>query len=208
MKRFMPMVLLSLSACGTPRDQRVEITIPPESLATTTDTFLRVPKSCPIYAPGGGDVDTPEAPFPDNISIICGVDEAGGTYGLVNGDAPTASLAILPGNQELGLYIGINATARYTPDEVTVSGEGALLRAWSAPTNVSSHSGCCAEDQPNSQLALQVVAVGAQGVLISLGKFAGAPTQVAFDLNTSLVATNPALAGGGWWGRFYVNGPP
>ena len=209
MKRFIPVVLLSLGACGTPRDQRFEITVPPEILSTAQDTSLLVPKSCPAYAPGGGDVDTPEPPFPDNVSIICGVDEAGGTYGLVNGDAPTARLAVLPGNQELGLYIGVKASAHFTPDKATVSGDNALLQAWSAPTNVYSQTSCCAEDQPNSQLALQLVAVGSQGMLISLGRFDGAPTQVAFDLNTAaLVASSPAYGSGGWLGRFYVNGAP
>jgi hypothetical protein len=203
------MVLLLLGACGTPRDRLFEITVPPDVVANAKDTSLLVPKSCPAYAPGGGDVDTPELPFPDNVSIICGVDEAGGTYGLVNGDAPTARLAVLPGNQELGLYIGINASAHFTPDRATVSGDDAMIKAWSAATNVYSQTSCCAEDQPNSRLPLQLVAVGSQGMMISLGRFDGAPTQVAFDLNTlALVASNPASGAGDWLGRFYVNGAP
>jgi hypothetical protein len=209
MKRFIPVVLMSLGACGTPRDQRFEITVPPEVLASATDTSLMVPKSCPAYAPGGGDVDTPEPPFPDNVSIICGVDEAGETYGLVNGDAPTARLAVLPGNQELGLYIGIEASAHFTSDRATVTGDNALLQAWAAPINVEGRTSCCAEDQPNSRLTLQLVAVGSQGMLVSLGRFDAAPTQVAFDLNTAaLVASDPPSGFSGWWGRFYVNGTP
>jgi len=209
MKRYIPMSLLLLAACGTPRDQRFEITVPPEVLASATDTSLLVPKSCPAYAPGGGDVDTPEPPFPENVYIICGVDEAGGTYGLVTGDAPTARLAVLPGSQELGLYIGVKAKANFTPDKATVTGDDAILRAWSAPINIHGPTTCCAESVPNSRLALQLIAVGSQGMLISLGRFDGAPTQVAFDLNTmALVASNPANGSGGWIGRFYVNGPP
>lgn len=209
MKRFIPVVLFALGACGSPKDPRFEITVPPDVLTTATDTSLLVPKSCPVYAPGGGDVDTPEPPFPQNVSIICGVDEAGGTYGLVNGDAPTARLAVLPGSQELGLYIGVKASANFTPDQATVVGDAAILRAWSAPTNIYSQTGCCAEAQPNSQLTLQLVAVGPQGMLISLGRFDGTPTQVAFALNTAaLVASAPAYASASWMGRFYVNGSP
>jgi hypothetical protein len=213
MKRIIPMVLLALNACGTQRDTSYQITVPPEILVSANDTTLLVPRSCPFYAPGGGDVDTPEPPFPDNVAIICGVDAGGGTYGLVGGDAPTAALAVLPGSQELGLYIGVEPSAHFTPDRATVSGENATIQAWAAPVNVSGRMSCCAEMQPNSALTLQLIAVGTQGMLISFGGFDDKPTQVAFDLNTdALFSANPAPANpayrSGWMGRFYVNGAP
>jgi hypothetical protein len=209
MKRLVPVVLLLLGACESSRDRRFEITVPPEVLATATNTSLLVPRSCPAYAPGGGDVDTPEAPFPEHVAIICGVDEAGGTYGLVTGDAPTAGLAVLPGNQELGLYIGVKPSAHFVPETATVVGDGAVLRAWSAPTNVHSSTACCPEGEPNSQRTLQLIAVGPQGMLISLGRFDRAPLQVAFALDTAaLTGSTPGPGYGGWWGRFYVHGAP
>ncbi len=207
MKRFMPLILLSLGACGAQEEPRVEITVPPEVLATT-HTSLLVPKSCPVYAPGGGDVDTPEPPFPENVSIVCGVDQAGGTYGLVNGDAPTARLAVLPGSQELGLYIGVKPSAEFTPDQAIVSGDNANLKAWSAPTNVYSQTSCCAEFVPGSQRPIGLVAAGPQGMMISLGTFDASPTQVNFELDVAELFAGNQAYGYGWNVRFYVNGPP
>jgi hypothetical protein len=206
MKRFIPVVMLCLAGCESPKEQRVQIAVPPEALATTQNTSLLVPRSCPVYAPGGGDVDTPEPPFPPKVSIICGVDDAGGTYGLVNGDAPTARLAVLPGNHELGLYVGVTPAAHFTPDKATLDGDDAPIKAWSAPTNVYSQTSCCAEMQPDSRLPLQMVAAGEQGMLVSLGRFDGTPTQVAFDLDTAALFESGQW--GGWIGRFYVNGAP
>jgi hypothetical protein len=209
MKRFIPLLVVATGACAGAKNDRFEIEVPPEMLATATNTALLVPKSCPAFAPGGGDVDTPEAPFPEKISIICGVDEVGATYSLVVGDAPTASLNILPGNQELGLYIGVEANANFTPAQATLGGDTPILRAWSAAVNVEGRTECCAESQPNSELKLQMVAAGSQGMLISLGKFDGAPTQVAFNLNTAVIgASQPPPLLGSWLGRFYVNGEP
>ena len=214
MKRIIPLVLLSVGACGTQESRHREITIPPDILMTTNDTTLLIPKSCPVYAPGGGDVDTPEAPFPPHVSIICGVDSDGGTYGLVGGDAPTAGLAVLPGSQELGLYLGVEPGANFTPDPALLRGENASLQAWAAPVNVRGSAGCCAEMEPNSSLALRMIASGPQGMMISLGRFDDKPTQVAFRLDDAAIFSEPPveLPPGsfslGWFGRFYVNGAP
>jgi hypothetical protein len=210
MKRvtILVVVLLPLGACGSSRDRTYEITVPPEVLTTAKDTTLLVPKSCPVYAPGGGDVDTPEDPFPANVEMLCGVDAGGGTYGLVGGDAPTSRLAVLPGSQELGLYIGIKASAHFTPDKAVLAGETPGIKAWAAPTNVYSQTSCCAEMEPNSSLQLQMIAIGARGMMISLGTFDASPTQVAFSIDPAALF-NPDLATGlGWMGRFYVNGAP
>lgn len=209
MKRIIPLVLLSVGACGSQESRHREFAIPPDILMTTNDTALLVPQSCPVYAPGGGDVDTPEAPFPPHVSIICGVAAGGETYGLVTGDAPTARLAVLPGGQELGLYIGIEPGANFSPDQAL-----AHIRAWAAPVNVQESPGCCAETEPNSSLALRMIASGPRGMMISLGHFDDKPTQVAYRLDDAALFSEPPvkLPPGayslGWFGRFYVNGEP
>lgn len=208
MRRIIVLVLLSVGACGTKETRDRMVTIPSDILATTNNTTLLVPKSCPVYAPGGGDVDVPEDPFPAHVSIICGVDAHGGTYGLATGDAPTAGPAVLPGSQELGLYIGVERGTNFTPSQRLLSGMNAGILAWSAPVK-----GCCAEMQPNSLLDLRVIASGPQGMMISLGRFDDKPTQVAFQLNDVAlfpepVAPQPRMPAGGWVGRFYVNGGP
>jgi hypothetical protein len=208
MKRIIPLLLLALSACETQNQRTYAITVPPAMLANASTTALLVPKTCPAYAPGGGDVDTPEPPFPPKVTMLCGVDASGATYGLVGGDAPTARLAVLPGNQELGLYIGVDASARFTPDKVTLNETSASIQAWAAPVNVEGRTSCCAEDIPNSSLKLLLVAAGTQGMMISLGKFDDKPTQVAFELNpAALFGADPGY-GANWNGRFYVNGSP
>jgi hypothetical protein len=211
MKRFIPgtmaLLALTLAACGNQPlgEKRVAITAPPP-LVDGAPSRLTVPASCPTYAPGGGDVDTPEAPFPDHVTIMCAIDDAGGTYGIINGDAPTAHLAVVPGGRELGFYLGFDAGAGFTPDRAVLTGTSPSIGAWSAPTNVTSQD-CCAEGHPDAVLAPVTVAVGNQGWLISLGHFDGAATQVALWLNTGRML--PASPGtGSWAARFYVNGPP
>ena len=208
MKRLIPVVLFSLVACGQTeglQDQQSEIAQLP-SVESGQGSRLAAPTSCPIWAPGGGDVDTPEAPFPDHVSKLCAVDDTGRGYGIVGGDAPTAQLAVIPGNHELGLYIGVDSSAQFTPDRAILSGGSADIEAWAAPTNVLSQD-CCAEDHQTGRLTLRMVAVGNRGMLLSFGTFDGMPTQVAFDLDTgALFGSGPT--NGGWFGRFYVNGVP
>ena len=196
MKRLIPLVLLSLVACGrneTIRSSLVVIQNPPQPIVGATSK-LQVPRSCPIYAPGGGDVDTVEAPLPDGVTALCAVDDAGTTYGIIDGDAPTAQPAVLAGNHEIGLYIGFEA-GKFFPDQVVLTGSGANLQASTTTTSLNSPD-CC----QYTALAIQMVAAGEQGVLVSLGSFDLSPIQVAF---TSNVATLPSCAGG-----FYVNGAP
>lgn len=55
MKRLIPLMLLSLVGCGgteTTRGEVVAIGSPVPSVGCP-GTKLQVPKSCPIYAPGG-----------------------------------------------------------------------------------------------------------------------------------------------------------
>jgi len=208
--RFIPLMALTMAACGSQgsgREKRVAITAPPV-LVGGTPSGLTVPASCPVYAPGGGDVDTPEAPFPPHVTILCAVDDAGGTYGIVNGDAPTAGLAVIPGGRELGFYLGFDAGAAFSPDKAVLDGTAPSLEGWSAPTNVQSGSDCCAEAHPDARLALTTVAVGSFGWLVSLGRFDDAATQVALDLNTQILLPPSDGNTGGWFARFYVNGAP
>jgi hypothetical protein len=91
---------------------------------------------------------------------------------------------------------------------VTLTGENASIQAWAAPVNIEGRTDCCAEMEPNSSLALQLVAAGPQGMMLSFGRFDDKSTQVAFDLNTpALFGANPVYESG-WLGRFYVNGAP
>ena len=65
MKRFVVLFGLSTVACGSReviQEQHVAITDPPAVVAGCTSK-LAVPKSCPVYAPGGGEVDNIEPPF-------------------------------------------------------------------------------------------------------------------------------------------------
>jgi hypothetical protein len=187
-------------ACGANEtiQHRVAIEAPPAALDLRPPSGLQVPKSCPVYAPGGGDVDTPEAPFPDGFTIVCGVDDTGATYGLVNGDAPTAHPAVLPGGREIGVYFGFKKGA--APAALTeLTGADAGLQMWSAPTRIFSRD-CCAELHPEGRLSLRAVASGPEGLLVSAGYFNGSPTQVAGRLTLS--------PDEGWVYRFYVNAEP
>jgi hypothetical protein len=213
MKWTIPVLMASLAACTSERDKRVAIYPAPEVVAGVS-TGLQVPASCPVYAPGGGDVDTPEAPFPEHVTIMCAIDDAGGTYGLVTGDAGPA-MAVVPGNHELGFYIGFDATAGFTPDQaildgpahITAPGDPSLL-AFAAPTNVQSTSDCCPESHPDARLPPRTVAVSDLGWLISLGTYDTNPTQVAIDLNTFAILPPGSGNLGSYWTRFYVNGAP
>jgi hypothetical protein len=208
MKRFIPLMPLILAACGDGNlaARRVSITAPPP-IVDGTPSGLTVPASCPVYAPGGGDVDTPEAPFPDHVTILCVVDDAGGTYGIVNGDAPTAQLAVIPGSRELGFYLGFDAGAAFTPSKAALTGDMPSVEGWSAPKNIYSQD-CCPGAPGDPPLGMTTVAVGSFGWLISLGRFDASATQVALGLNTAELL--PAYPGntGSWVARFYVNGVP
>lgn len=207
MNRFTPFVALALVAgCGSQSPQRVlEIAQPPVREASST-SGLSVPATCPVYAPGSYDVDTPEAPYPAEITTFCALDDTGATYGVIEGDSPGAALAVLPGNRELGLYIGFSADSGFTLDKAVLEGPGAVLAAFSAPTNVST-ADCCAESHPEGTLSPSTVAVGERGWLISLGNFDGAATQVSALMRTALLfPAEPAFATYG--ARFYVNGAP
>jgi hypothetical protein len=196
MKPVIASLVLWAVACGryeAVQLQRVAIDKPPPLIAEGTSSNLVVPSSCPVYAPGGGDVDTPEPPFPAGVFIVCAVDETGRTYGIVNGDAPTARLAVLPGDREIGLYVGFELGPSFTP---VLTGSNPTVVAYAAPSDIYSQD-CCAEDHPDKRVQPQAVAVGSQGMLVSLGQFDGSPIQVAFFLDPF-----------SWVGRFYVNGPP
>jgi hypothetical protein len=185
-----------VGACQSESFQHdVTIVSPPPAVPGELASALQVPKKCPVYAPGGGDVDTPEAPFPSGFSIICAVDDTGASYGIVNGDAPTARLAVLPGDREIGLYFGFEPGSNLAERYNALSGDNAnIIVAYSAPSNVYS-SDCCAERHPEGRLPIRAVASGPTGLLVSLGDFDRTATQVGGELT-------------GWHYRFYVNGEP
>jgi hypothetical protein len=203
--------VVALGACGG-RDFTVPKTFPIASPPPTIQghaSQLRVPTSCPVYAPGGGDVDTPESPFPAEFTIVCGVDSEGGTYGVVNGDAPTARLAVLPGNREVGLYIGFSADHPARVDKITTEGPDATVETWVAPANVESRtSDCCAEAFPNARRDGTIVALGQQGMLVSLGQFDGTAEQAVVALDFTTLYPNTYPWGASYISRFYVGGVP
>ena len=178
--------LLFVGACAFDEPPGVRIQDPAPMLPGTT-TRLAVPAYCPVYTPTGGDIDTPERPFPETIRSFCGVDASGIAYGLVTGD--TGDLAILAGGQEIGMYIDFEGPI---PSDALPS-----IKAWAAPVNVASLTDCCAEDAEGAQIPIRAVAVGASGLLLSFGRFDKRPTQIALE-----------LAWVGYWERFYVNAPP
>lgn len=86
MKRLVPLVLLSLVACGRTETIGSELVIsdkPPRVVGTESE--LQVPDVCPLYIPGGGDQDTVEAPLPSGSTGLCAVDDQGrgGCFGQV-----------------------------------------------------------------------------------------------------------------------------
>jgi hypothetical protein len=198
MRVFAIIAGLGLVACGreTTQTRSVAITDPPPLLAGS-GSHLRPPASCPIYAAGGGDVDTPEPPFPGTITALCTVDEGGGSYGLVLGDAPTAHLAIVPGGQEVGVYIGFDDAPAPAPT-IDLGADPPGIEAWAAATNIDSQD-CCADTHPDKRIPVDVVAFGEHGVLFSVGRYDGTPIQVAWVVNASFI---------GSYERFYVNGAP
>jgi hypothetical protein len=195
MKRLIVLIGLSAVACGrreSIQERQVAITDPPPVVAGCTSK-LAVPASCPVYAPGGGDVDTPELPFPPGFTNICAVDDAGQSYGIADGDAPTAQVAVLPGNHELGVYLGFDTSAGFSPERAVLAGANPAVKAWAGST----------------QRELTTVAVSERGILLSVGSFDGTPLEVTFLLNTAALFVSPAAQStGSAFEGFYVNGPP
>ena len=108
-------------------------------------------------------------------------------------------MAVLPGKREIGVYLGFDASAGFTPDKVVLSGANANFLAWAGPFR--RENGDLAEEHPEAQRPLTLVAVGERGVLFSLGSFDTAPFQVAFILQDVAPSTSYTAA-------FYVNGTP
>ncbi|HEY3803931.1 MAG TPA: hypothetical protein VGL61_15050 [Kofleriaceae bacterium] len=196
---------LFVGACTTGTSQVMEsITDAPARVGGVV-SGLSVPSACPVYSPGGGDVDTPEAPFDAPVGFACAVDDTGATYGTVPGDTATAELAVLPGEREVGVYIAFDGSVIAPPQ---LAGN---LHAYAAPSNVDNSADCCAENHGSAaEIPITAVAAGTGGMLLSLGKFDGALTQVEIDWDfTKLFPTQS-------WGpfftqyndRFYINAPP
>jgi len=175
---------------------------------------LRVPAACPIYAPGGRDVDTVEDPIPRSLTAFCAVDSAAESYGVIGGDAETAQLAVLPGKREIGLYFAFDQDAAPSVAALEgLKGPDAAIKAYAAPVRVDGGGiECCAEDYPESRRPATVAAYGQDGLMISLGSFDDAPLQVAveLDLDRLFRAGPPAIKGwsSGYLSRFYVNAEP
>jgi len=200
---------VGLVACGgeNPRTKVFSIVSPPP-LINGQASALRVPSKCPVYAPGGGDVDTPEDPFPREFTIVCGIDGEGGAYGVVTGDAPTARLAVLPGSREIGVYIGFAADRPPQLDKITSTGATPTVEGWAAPVRVDDGHTCCAELEPNASRPVTIVALGPEGMLLSLGIFDASPTQAVMGLDTSAIYPRTYGPGSGYVERFYVAGVP
>lgn len=208
MKVIVSLTLLSLAACGGQQPQQIFVISQPPVPVPGSQSRLPVPTSCPIYAPGDYDVDTPEAPFPAHVTIMCAVDYAGRTYGLVTGDSEGSTLAVVPGGGELGFYVGFDAGAGFTPDKAVLDGTNPNFTAYAGPTDVTSQD-CCPEQHPEDLLAPTTEAVNDAGWLVSLGFFDESATQVAVELNTDVLLPPGSTAGNGGFGaRFYVNGTP
>jgi hypothetical protein len=196
---------LFVGACTTGTSQVMEsITNAPTPIGGVASA-LRVPSACPIYSPGGGDVDTPEAPFEAPVGFACALDDTGATYGTVTGDASTAQLAVLPGERELGVYIAFDGSVIDPPK---LAGN---LHAYSAPSNVDDPFDCCAEDHGSAaEIPIIAVAAGTGGMLLSLGKFDSTPTQVEIDWDFSKLfptqSWSPFFVD--YNDRFYINAPP
>ena len=167
---------------------QVAISDPPP-IVTGSISRLAPPRSCPIYAAGQGEDDPQrEPPFEGSVNAVCAVDDTGTAYGLIPGDIGPGGLPILPGNHELGVYIGFDLGP----------GDNPTIAAWAAPTNIESQD-CCADTHPDKRIPVTLVASGEHGILFSVGSFDGTPIQVAYTVEA------PAAFD---YERFYVNGPP
>jgi len=186
--------MLLAPACGggggVQTNQIAILNAPP--LVEGSGSKLTVPASCPVYAPGGGDVGTVEPPFNEGVTAVCGVDDQGNTYGLIQGDAPTAKLNVLPGNHELGVFVGFDG-------KFALAYGAPTIEAWAAPTNIQNSTDCCADLHPDARIPVTVVALGDSGLLFSVGQFDSTPIQVAYNVTGSVVGNAE---------RFYVNGAP
>jgi len=85
--------------------------------------------------------------------------------------------------------------SRLSPSNVTLSGTVPTIATWAGPNNIYSQN-CCPEGDPKNRLDLRMVAVGQQGMLVTMGSFDDKPIQVGGNLF------------GSWYCRFYVNGAP
>ena len=192
-----------VAACTAgPASRALALATAPLPAVQGVTTSLRVPAICPVYAPGGGEGETIENLFPDLLNAFCAVDSTGGAYGVIDGGASGALLAVVPGSRELGVFFGFKKPPQ--PGQFVLDGPNATLSAYAAPTNVYAHD-CCAEDHPDKQLSPTVVALGSTGALLSLGNFDGAPQQIVVNLDLGEIAPGVRT---GWTGRYYVNGAP
>jgi hypothetical protein len=208
MKRMMCLALF-VGGCGSSEtfQHRVAITEPPPMSDGEATTKLKVPTSCPVWAPGGGDVGTPEKPFPDNVTIMCVVDETGATYGIVGGDAPTARLAVIPGGREIGFFVAFAKGSGFSPARVTLTGDNPTLAAWAGPGGgPPKYNGSVVERTPANRLNARVVALSAQGMMVSLGRLGPKRVEVQLEFGGAAV---PLPADRPVYGqRFVVDGQP
>jgi len=203
--------LAILAGCtGNYRSMTMEVTRAPASVAGVTSA-LAAPSRCPIYTPTGKDIDTPELPYSRPILFGCGVDSDREAYGLVTGDV--GDLAVLAGAREIGVFYAFDSSLQANPPTVAsldLDGDTPAVRAWAAPRNVHDAHHCCPEfpgpSEPDDSVPITVVAIGASGMLLSLGHFDQSATQVAIELDGLL-----SLDGDGpeaFFQRFYVNAEP
>jgi hypothetical protein len=200
MKHFLPITLLAAGCTAGGQQVTMPVTNAPTA-RTDVNSQLAVPASCPIYAPGDWDTDTPELPYSSPLAFGCVVDSSGATYGIATGDNSGSQLAIVPGNRELGIYYAFD-------ESVTSSPLTSLIHAHAGADNVDGGP-CCAEDDPNARAFVpQAVAIGPGGMLLSFGVLDATATQIEIDFDTDQMFPGQHFQLDQWNDRFYVNAAP
>jgi len=213
MKPIASLALLTVTAAGcTSGQQTIDVADPPARTSGAVSA-LAVPTSCPIYTPGDYDVDTPELPYDSPLLFGCGVDSTGATYGMATGDGGLGALALVPGGREIGNFYEFDDSVADEQIQLAALGLGGpnpLIRAWAAPVNINSETDCCAENNPDAEIPVTVVALGVHGMLLSYGQFdASTSLQIATLFDPEQLFPGKTFAETHLDGeRFYVNGPP
>ncbi|CAN5418656.1 hypothetical protein BH11MYX1_BH11MYX1_57350 [soil metagenome] len=105
MKTF-SLIMLALAGCTDYGQATLAVSHPP--IKSSSTSALEVPTRCPIYSPGGGDVDTVEEAYSKPYAFGCGVAASHNaeptTFGMVTGDTANGQLAKLPGDREIGIF--------------------------------------------------------------------------------------------------------
>jgi|GEM_PF-2683478 len=204
------LTLLALAGC-TDYGQAARSVSHPPSKSSQTST-LDVPATCPIYSPGGGDVDAVEEAYGKPFAFGCGVAAARGAeptvFGLMTGDAAGSQLAKLPGDREIGIFRQLRDGDQIEHAKLLVDGDAPAIRAYRSTSNVC--AGALPEDSESNRIPVSIVATGDTGYLISLGTLGNEPAQidVEYDPHAFIVGDFGSFGPRGTNDRFYVNSAP